>query len=137
MVDPRKVVGNHIREKAKHVTSDAECKRRYGSNWNTKTLYGVVVNVENIIKQQQKAGNNDNRHLQPVRWNTKDEEATSRQYSSGFTDDIMVETPPLEKGPRQYLQQQIDRQIDITIQETTINDNRVTKNDTIINYMIT
>jgi hypothetical protein len=29
----------------------------------------------------------------------------------------------LEIGPRQNLQQQFDRQIDITIQETTINDN--------------
>jgi uncharacterized protein with ATP-grasp and redox domains len=50
---------------------------------------------------------------------------------------MLVETPPLEKGPRQYLQQQFDRQIDKTIQETTINDNRVTKNDPITNDMIT
>jgi hypothetical protein len=49
MVYPRKVVGNRIRAKAKHVTSDVECKRRYGSNWKTKMLYGVVVDVENII----------------------------------------------------------------------------------------
>jgi hypothetical protein len=39
----------------KHVTSDAECKRRYGSNWNTKMMYGVVVNVENIINPTTKA----------------------------------------------------------------------------------
>jgi hypothetical protein len=49
MVDLRKVIGNYIRANAKHVTSDDECMRRYGSNWNTKMLYGVVVDVENII----------------------------------------------------------------------------------------
>jgi hypothetical protein len=38
----------------------------------------------------------------------------------GDVDDSLVETPPLERGPRQYLQQQFDRQIDITIQETII-----------------
>ena len=45
MVDPRKVVGNIVIAKACHITSLAECARRYGANKQTKTLEGVVVDV--------------------------------------------------------------------------------------------
>jgi hypothetical protein len=55
MVDPPKAVGNHIRANAKHVISDAECKRRCRSNWNTKMLYNVVFDVEKIIKSTTKS----------------------------------------------------------------------------------
>ena len=42
-LDPRKVVGNVVLAKACHITSDAECKRLYGSNWNTKMVQGTIV----------------------------------------------------------------------------------------------
>ena len=41
--DPRTVVGSFIRAKACHVTSHAECRRLYGSNWNTKMVRGTVI----------------------------------------------------------------------------------------------
>ena len=44
-IDSRRVVGAKVHAKAIHVTSEAECARRYGSNKNTKWLNGIVNNV--------------------------------------------------------------------------------------------
>jgi hypothetical protein len=141
MVDPRKIVGNHIRAKAKHVTSDAECKHRYGSNLNTKMLYGVVVGVENIINTTTKSSKTmitGTYNLSGGIEKTKKLHLINIQaVLPGDVDDLLIETTPLETGPRYYLQQQFDRQINITIQETTIYNNRVTKNDNTNNDMIT
>lgn len=38
-------VGAVVRAKLKAVTSDAECKRRFGTEWMTKTVTGTVVEV--------------------------------------------------------------------------------------------
>ena len=43
--DPRKIVGNIVEAKALHVTSLAECTRRYGANKASKMLKGVVVDT--------------------------------------------------------------------------------------------
>jgi len=45
-VDNRNVVGAHITSLATRVTKDSECKRRYGLNWDTKRVHGVVRAVE-------------------------------------------------------------------------------------------
>jgi hypothetical protein len=141
MVDPRKVAGKHITSIAKHFTRDAKCKCRCRSNWSTKMLYNVVVNVEKIIKPTAKSCKTVITGTYNLSGGTQ---MTIKLHLVNIqaplpadVDDLLVETPLMEKDPSQYLQQQCDLQIDITIQETTINDNRVTKNDTIINYMIT
>ena len=43
--DPRKSVGANAHALAKHVTSDAECKRLYGALWHSKYVNGVVDEV--------------------------------------------------------------------------------------------
>ena len=43
--DLRRVAGSKVQALAKHVTSDAECKRLFGSNWDTKLLPGVVISA--------------------------------------------------------------------------------------------
>ena len=43
--DDRKEVGGGVKALAKHVQSHAECKRRFGSNWETKWYNRVVLNV--------------------------------------------------------------------------------------------
>ena len=43
--NPPKIVGNIIEAKALHVTSLAECTRRYGANKALKMLKGVVVDT--------------------------------------------------------------------------------------------
>ena len=40
-------VNDRIRAKALHVTSEAECSRRFGSNFKAKLLNGQVISVEN------------------------------------------------------------------------------------------
>jgi hypothetical protein len=104
MVDPQKVVCNHIRAKAKHVTSDAECKRRYGSNWNTKMLYGVVVDVENIVNATTKTSKTmitGTYNLSGGKEKTKKLHLISIQaVIPGDVDDSLIETTPLETGPR-------------------------------------
>jgi hypothetical protein len=52
--DPRRVVGTRVHAKALHVTSEAECRRRYGSLQGTKLVSGTVVDVE-ISKTGQRA----------------------------------------------------------------------------------
>ena len=49
MVDPRKIFGSIIHVKACHVTSKAQCHRRYGDNQKSKFIDGVVVDVKNSI----------------------------------------------------------------------------------------
>ena len=49
MVDPWLVVGNRITAKALHVTSHAECSRRYGDAKKDKWLVGTVRDVDEII----------------------------------------------------------------------------------------
>ena len=44
--DPRKIIGAKISALACHVTSLAECSRRYGSNAKRKRIEGVVKAVE-------------------------------------------------------------------------------------------
>ena len=44
--DPRKIIGAKISALAYHVTSLAECSRRYGSNAKRKRIEGVVKAVE-------------------------------------------------------------------------------------------
>jgi hypothetical protein len=46
--DPRRTIGGLIEAKAIHVTSEAECSRRYGANKKTKIVPGVVVSVKNV-----------------------------------------------------------------------------------------
>ncbi|KAI2514171.1 Transposase IS4 [Fragilaria crotonensis] len=46
--DPRYVVGGLVHAKAWHVTSESECRRRYGSHAKTKLLNGVVTEVDTI-----------------------------------------------------------------------------------------
>jgi len=45
-IDPRKTIGGSVRAKVLHVTSEAECARRYGANRASKWLTGVVQFVE-------------------------------------------------------------------------------------------
>ena len=47
--NPRRIVGSMVEAKACHVTSLAECARRYGSNSKTKKVQGIVTHVE-VIK---------------------------------------------------------------------------------------
>jgi Transposase IS4 len=47
-MDARRTIGSVIEAKACHVTSLAECARRYGAQKSTKFVEGVVVDVENI-----------------------------------------------------------------------------------------
>ena len=49
--DPRKVIGARVTTRAKLITSEAECKRRYGSNWATKVVEGIV---KEAIRAEQK-----------------------------------------------------------------------------------
>ena len=44
--DPRCTVGTKIETKAVHVTSLAECSRRYGATKKTIILFGTVLGVE-------------------------------------------------------------------------------------------
>ena len=46
-IDRRRIVGNPIHALAKHVTSDAECKRLFGSFWSKKLVNGVVLDACN------------------------------------------------------------------------------------------
>ena len=41
--DVRRIIGSKIHALAKHVTSDQECRRLFGSNWSTKLVEGEVV----------------------------------------------------------------------------------------------
>ena len=41
--DVRRIIGSKIHALAKHVTSDQECRRLFGSNWSSKLVDGVVV----------------------------------------------------------------------------------------------
>jgi hypothetical protein len=104
MVDPQKVVGNPIRAKANHVTSDAECKRRYGANWNTKMLYGVVVDVENIVNpttNTRKTMITGTYNLSGGIEKTKKLLLINIQVVlTGDVDYSLIETTPLETGPR-------------------------------------
>ena len=43
--DDRKEVIDYVKALAKHVQSHAECKRRFGRNWEIKCYNGVVLNV--------------------------------------------------------------------------------------------
>ena len=47
--DPQRIVGSMVEAKACHVTSLAECARRYGSNSKMKKVQGIVTHVE-VIK---------------------------------------------------------------------------------------
>jgi Transposase IS4 len=44
-IDPRKVVGNYVKTKAKYVHHISECARRYGNKSETYMLQGVVEEV--------------------------------------------------------------------------------------------
>jgi hypothetical protein len=50
--DPRKVVGSIVEAKALHVTSLAECTRRYGARKTTKMLHGVVVDTTTTMNSK-------------------------------------------------------------------------------------
>jgi hypothetical protein len=104
-------------------------------------LYNVVVDVENIINPTTKTSKTTitgTYNLSGGTQMTKKLHLVNIQaVLPGDGDDSLIETTPLETGPRQNQQQQFDRQIDITIQETTINNKRVNKNDTINNDLIT
>jgi hypothetical protein len=39
-------VGGKVEAKAFHVTSDAECVRRYGSLKKTKMIHGIVIDAK-------------------------------------------------------------------------------------------
>jgi len=49
-VDARLVIGNAVQTRAKLVTSDAECRRLYGSLWKTKVVSGIVRGVEKPLR---------------------------------------------------------------------------------------
>ena len=42
-VDERRVIGARVEALARHVTSESETRRLYGSNWKTKLVSGTVV----------------------------------------------------------------------------------------------
>ena len=44
---------------SKHVTSEAERRRCYGFNWNTKELHIAVVDINNCQYTNEKQGNDD------------------------------------------------------------------------------
>ena len=46
MTEPRRTIGGHIKAKACHVSSEAECKRRFGRNWKSKEVFGSVVELK-------------------------------------------------------------------------------------------
>ena len=46
--DPRFVLGARVQAKAHHVTSLAECHRRYGANAKTKVVNGTVTSVNSV-----------------------------------------------------------------------------------------
>ena len=46
--DKRKIVGELVYAKAKHVTSGAECSRLFGARANQKELPGKVIEVNQI-----------------------------------------------------------------------------------------
>ena len=46
LIDPHCTIGTKIDTKAVHVTSLAECLRRYGANKKTRILVGTVLEVE-------------------------------------------------------------------------------------------
>ena len=48
--DTRRVIGSKIHALAKHVTSDQECRRLFGSNWSTKLVKGEVVSRRDARK---------------------------------------------------------------------------------------
>lgn len=50
-VDARLVIGNAVQTRAKLVTSDAECRRLFGSLGNTKVIYAIVRGVEKPFKK--------------------------------------------------------------------------------------
>jgi hypothetical protein len=104
MVYPQKVIGIHIRAKSKHGTSDAKCKRRYGSNWNMKLLYGVVVDVENIVNPTTKTRKTmitgTYNLLGGIEKTKKPHLINIKAVLPGDVDVLLIETPPLETGPR-------------------------------------
>ena len=53
-IDPRTVVGGKVRALACHVTSEAETKRVYGSNWKSATVNGTVLEVRKRTKDNNK-----------------------------------------------------------------------------------
>ena len=55
-VDPRTVVGGRVHALACHVTSEAEAKRVYGSNWKSATVNGTVLEVRKRTKDNNKNG---------------------------------------------------------------------------------
>jgi hypothetical protein len=48
--DNRRTIGSVVEAKACHVTSLAECARRYGAQKSTKYIEGVVVDINKIKK---------------------------------------------------------------------------------------
>ena len=53
-IDPRTVVGGKVHALACHVTSEAETKRVYGSNWKSATVNGTVLEVRKQTKDNKK-----------------------------------------------------------------------------------
>ena len=53
-IDPRTVVGGKVHALACHVTSEAETKRVYGSNWKSATVNGTVLEVRKRTKANNK-----------------------------------------------------------------------------------
>ena len=53
-IDEQRVIGARIYALIMYVTSKAEYKRLFGSNWNQKCLNGIVLNIVN----KQKTGSN-------------------------------------------------------------------------------
>ena len=45
-IDPRTVVGGKAHTLAYHVTSEAETKRAYSSNWKSVTVNGTVTQID-------------------------------------------------------------------------------------------
>ena len=56
-IDPRKRIGTEVHAYAKHVTSEAECARLFGSNASTRLVNGVTVGCRNI---REPGGNREN-----------------------------------------------------------------------------
>jgi hypothetical protein len=79
-------------------------KRRHGSNWNTKMLYGVVVDVENIMNPTTKSSKTTitgTCNLSGGIEKTKMLHLFNIQtVLPGEVDDLLLEKPPLETGPR-------------------------------------
>jgi hypothetical protein len=142
MKDERKVVGNIITAKAKHVSNSIEFQRLSGSNWKTKEVYGVFVDVGNIVNDKTKSKKTmitATFTLSKGSLITKKTHLTNlKHFLHGDLDEITLESLAFESGPTQYHQQQKQVLDSLLPTETTTDINlTIPKTNSIITTNIT